>query len=57
MTEANIVTGKNMRDHNTFEAPETVVEQAFSDYKETSETIAVTLPVNSVVELRVSKVK
>ena len=57
VTEANIVTGKNMRDHNTFEAPETVVEQAFSDYKETSETIAVTLPVNSVVELRVSKVK
>ena len=55
VTEANIVTGNDMRAYNTFDAPENVTEKTFAGYRETAEGLSVTLPVNSVVEIRVSR--
>lgn len=53
--EAKIVTNKDMHAHNTFEAPEEVVEADFDAYKMTVEGISVKMPANSVVEIRVKK--
>lgn len=55
VTEAKIVTNKDMHAHNTFEAPEEVVEADFTDYSLTECGLNVNLPANSVVEIRVEK--
>ena len=55
VVEANVVTGNDMHDHNTFDAPEKVTEKTFSGYQEITEGLTVTLPANSVVEIRVSR--
>ena len=54
VTDARIVTGE-MHAHNTFDAPDTVVEEEFSDYRTTDGTIGITLPPCSVVMLRLNK--
>lgn len=54
VTDARIVTGE-MHAHNTFDAPDTVVEEEFSDYRTTDGTIGITLPPCSVVMLRLGK--
>lgn len=51
--EAKIVTDGDARAKNTFEEPETVCERDFADYKVTDEGLTLTLPKNSVVEIRV----
>lgn len=55
VVEARIVTNSDMHAHNTFEAPEEVVEKDFDDYKAENGNIIAKLPVNSVVELRLQK--
>lgn len=55
VVEAKVVTGAQMNAHNTFEAPENVVEKDFTDYKAVDNGFVVTMPVNSVVELRLAK--
>lgn len=56
VVEARIVTGNDMHDHNTFDAPENVTEKTFeAGYVETEEGLSVALPTNSVVEIRVSR--
>ncbi len=55
VVEAKIVTGAQMNTHNTFEEPENVVEKDFADYKAVDNGFVVTMPVNSVVELRLAK--
>ena len=55
VVEAKIVTEKDMHAHNTFDAPEVVTEKDFTDYKTTDNGLLVNMPVNSVVELRLSK--
>lgn len=55
VTEAKIVTNKDMHAHNTFEAPEEVVEADFADYTVTESGLDVNMPANSVVEIRVEK--
>ncbi|MBQ4464140.1 MAG: alpha-N-arabinofuranosidase [Eubacterium sp.] len=54
VADARIVTGE-MHAHNTFDAPDTVVEEEFSDYRTTDGTIGITLPPCSVVMLRLGK--
>ena len=44
-----------MHAHNTFEAPEEVVEADFADYTVTESGLDVNMPANSVVEIRVEK--
>ena len=53
VVEANIVTGADMHDHNTFDAPEVVKEAAFTGYSVNKNTMKVTMPPYSVVEIRV----
>ncbi len=53
--EARVVTGSDIHDHNTYDAPETVVEADFSDYKENANGLSAKLPASSVVEIRLSK--
>lgn len=55
VVEARIVTNSDMHAHNTFEAPEEVIEKDFDDYEVKGENILVKLPVNSVVEMRLQK--
>lgn len=55
VVEAKIVTNKDMHAHNTFEAPEEVVEADFADYQVTAEGLSICMPANSVVEIRVKK--
>ena len=55
VVEARIVTNSDMHAHNTFEAPEEVIEKDFDDYEVKGENISVKLPVNSVVEMRLQK--
>lgn len=55
VVEANIVTGSDMRAYNTFDEPEKVTEKTFAGYQENAEGLSVTLPANSVVEIRVSR--
>lgn len=56
VTEAKVVTNKDMHAKNTFEVPEEVVEADFTDYSVTESGLQVNMPVNSVVEIRVEKV-
>ena len=51
--EANVVTSGDVHDMNTFDAPDTVKEVAFTDYKADGNDICVKLPKASVVELRI----
>ena len=55
VTEAKIVTNKDMHAKNTFEVPEEVVEADFTGYSVTESGLQVNMPVNSVVEIRVEK--
>lgn len=55
VTEAKVVTNKDMHAKNTFEVPEEVVEADFTDYSVTESGLQVNMPVNSVVEIRVEK--
>jgi alpha-N-arabinofuranosidase len=55
VAEARIVTGDAMDAHNTFDAPERVVEQDFTDYEVTGRGVRVCIPSNSVVMVRLSK--
>ncbi len=55
VAEARIVTENDMHAHNTFDAPEVVVEKDFSDYKLTDNGLVVNMPTNSVVEIRLQK--
>lgn len=55
VTEAKIVTDSDMHAHNTFEAPDTVTEKDFTAYEETENGLNVTMPANSVIELRLAK--
>lgn len=51
--EARIVAGA-MTAHNTFDAPETVTEQPFTDYAATEKGLQVTVPPCSVLMLRLN---
>jgi alpha-N-arabinofuranosidase len=53
--EAHIVTDPDMHAHNTFDAPETVTEKEFYGFDMTEKGMVVTLPSNSVVEIRVAR--
>lgn len=53
--EAGIVTDSDIHAHNTFEAPETVMEKAFSGYEMTEDGLTVVMPANSVVALRIGQ--
>ena len=53
--EAHIVSDSDMHAHNTFEMPENVTEKEFGGYEITEHGINVTLPCNSVVEIRVAR--
>ena len=55
VVEAMVVTEADMHSHNTFEHPEVVVEKDFADYKVTDSGLVVTMPRNSVVEIRLAK--
>ena len=55
VVEAKVVTEADMHAHNTFEHPEVVVEKDFADYKVTDSGLVVTMPRNSVVEIRLAK--
>ena len=55
VAESRIVTNSDMHAHNTFEAPEEVVEKDFADYEVKNGNIVAKLPANSVVEIRVQK--
>lgn len=50
--DAGIVTGE-MHQHNTFEAPDTVKEQEFTDFRVEGNKVCVTLPPCSVVCVRI----
>lgn len=50
--EARIVTNEDMHAHNTFAMPEQVTEQEFKHYEMTAEGVKLTIPANSVVEIR-----
>lgn len=52
--EARIVAG-NMKDHNTFEQPDTVQEKEFTAYKLGGRSCRATLPACSVTEIRFIK--
>lgn len=52
--EASIVTG-DIHAHNTFDAPETVVEKAFDGYRMENGKVYATLPAASVVMIRLQK--
>lgn len=52
--EAHIVTGE-MKQHNTFEEPERVTEQAFDQYVNTEKGISAAIPPCSVLEVRLEK--
>lgn len=55
VVEAHIVSDSDMHAHNTFDAPETVTEKDFAGYEVTEQGLVVTLPCNSVVEIRVAR--
>ena len=54
VVEANVVTHEKMQAHNTFENPEEVKEVAFNDYTINGNTMKLTLPACSVVEIRLA---
>ena len=51
VVEANILTSSDVRDHNTFEDPDKVVEKSFDGYT-TDGGLKLTIPAASVVEIR-----
>ena len=53
MDKDGVIT--DMHAHNTFEAPDTVTEKDFTAYEETENGVNVTMPANSVIELRLAK--
>jgi alpha-N-arabinofuranosidase len=55
VVEAHIVTDPDMHAHNTFEAPENVTEKEFYGFEMTEKGMVITLPPNSVVEIRVAR--
>lgn len=55
VVEAKIVADADMHAHNTFDVPNRVEENDFTGYQVTESGISVTMPANSVVEIRVSK--
>jgi alpha-N-arabinofuranosidase len=55
VVEAHIVSDSDMHAHNTFEAPENVTEKTFTGYELTEKGMTVTLPCNSVIEIRVAR--
>lgn len=55
VTEARIVTGNDVHNYNTFDAPETVIEKDFTAYEVMEKGFKITIPANSVVEIRVSR--
>jgi alpha-N-arabinofuranosidase len=48
-----ILSSKNLQDHNTFEAPERIVPKVYKNIKKRKDTIELTLPPHSVVMLSV----
>ena len=52
--EASYVTGA-MNAHNTFDNPEVIKEQQFTDYSKAANGINVTIPACSVVSIRIKK--
>lgn len=56
VVEARMVGGMDIHAHNTFESPEIVMENEFTTYCVSDNTMKVTLPASSVVELRVEAV-
>ena len=50
--EAKIVAHQDMHAYNTFEQPDIVTEQDFADYEMTGRGLTLTIPANSVLELR-----
>ena len=54
VTDARIVTGEHIQDHNTFDEPDMVAERVFEAYDDLK-GISFTIPAASVVELRISK--
>lgn len=55
VTEAKIVSHRDMHAKNTFDAPEEVMEKDFSGFTVTEEGIQIKLPKNSVLAIRVKK--
>lgn len=55
VVEAKIVTNQDIHAYNTFEAPDEVVEADFDSYTVTDTGISLTMPANSVAELRIKK--
>lgn len=55
VVEARVVTDADMHSHNTFENPDLVAEKDFAGYKMTETGLVVTMPKNSVVEIRLAK--
>ena len=55
IAEANIVTGSDVHDMNTFDAPDKVQETEFTGYSTEGNDIRLSLPRGSVVEIRVKK--
>jgi len=55
IAEANIVTGSDVHDMNTFDAPDKVQETDFTGYSTEGNDIRLSLPRGSVVEIRVKK--
>lgn len=55
VTEARIVGNQDIHTYNTFDAPEAVNENEFTEYHMTDKGISIKLPANSVVEIRVAK--
>ena len=51
VVEARIVNSSDLHDHNTFDAPEVVVEKEFNGYS-TNGGLKLTIPAASVVEIR-----
>ena len=55
VVEAHIVSDADMHAHNTFETPEIVTEKDFAGCEAAPHGLTVTLPCNSVVEIRVAR--
>ena len=54
VVEANVVSHEKIQAHNTFEEPDVVKEQVFEDYIISGNTMKLTLPACSVVEIRLA---
>ncbi len=52
-SEAQLLTAKNIADHNTFDEPHTIELAQFTDYKLKDNILTVTLPAKSVVTIAV----